>query len=71
MRKFDGGRSDESRRLFTDPNEDVRDAIEDVHVFRIQHSLRQLVVRDVNLRELQVSLAEANLMAGYRRKKAM
>ena len=61
LREFDGGGSDETRRLFPDPDEDVGDAVEDVDVLRVQHSLRQLVLGNVDLGQFQVPLAETHL----------
>ena len=62
LREFDGGSSDEARGFLADPNEDVGDAVQDVNVLGIQHFLRQLVMRHMDLWQLQIALPEAHLV---------
>ena len=64
MREFYGCGSDKSGGFFPNPNKDVGDAIEDIHVLGVQHLLRQLIMRHVDLRELEIALTETNLPEG-------
>ena len=63
LRQFDGGGSDKARGFLANPHENVGDAVEDINVLGIQHFLRQLVMRHVDLWQLQIALPEAHL--GY------